>query len=166
MASSVNVRSVPVLIVGAPPHMLAVSLLIVEVFGIPSPKVPTEIVQFPHLRSQGVVASRHSPFVCRRMRELQDDKLPCHGSGKGDQRYSAQRKATVVAPRVSIGPAYARRPSSCVFGRLAPCYLRDLGGYSVVYRVAHHQQQGRPALVHQLFQCQHRFPGNSSNMHI
>ena len=113
---AVHVRSVIVVIVGAPLHVLAVSLLIVEVFGIPSPKVPTEIVQFPHLRSQGVVASRHSPFVCRRMRELQDDELPCREPSKGDQRYSAQRKATVVAPRVSIGPAYAQRPSSCVFG--------------------------------------------------
>jgi hypothetical protein len=34
----------PVVIVGAPPHVLAVSLLIVEVFGIPSSKVPTEIL--------------------------------------------------------------------------------------------------------------------------
>ena len=51
-------------------------------------------------------------------------------------------------------------------GRLAPCYLRDLGGYSVIYRVAQHQQQGRPALAHHLFQCQRRFPGNSSNVHI
>ena len=32
-------------------------------------------------------------------------------------------------------------------GRLAPCYLRDLGSYSVIYRVAQHQQQGRPALA-------------------
>ena len=53
-------------------------LLIVEVFGIPSAEVPTEIPQFSHLRSRGVVASRHSPIVCRRVRELQDDKLPCH----------------------------------------------------------------------------------------
>ena len=75
------------------------------------------------------------------MRELQDDKLPCHGFGKGESLgFSAQRKATVVAPRVLIGPAYARRPSSCVFGRLAPCYLRDLGGDSVIYRVAQHLQ--------------------------
>ena len=86
------------MIVGAPRHVLAVSLLIVEVFGIPSSKVPTEIVQFPHLRSQGVAASRHSPLVCRRMRELQDDKLPCHGFGKGESLgFSAQRKAIVVA---------------------------------------------------------------------
>jgi hypothetical protein len=129
--------------------VLAVSLLIVEVFGIPSSQVPTEIVQFPHLRSRGVVAPRHSPLVCRRMRELQDDKLPCHGFGKGESLgFSARRKATVVSPRVLIGPAYARRPSSCVFGRLAPYYLRNLGGYSVIYRVAQHEQ------------------GNSSNMHI
>ena len=74
------------MIAGTPLHvnLLAVSLLIVEVSGIPSSKVPTEIRQLPHLRSQGVVASRHSPFVCRRMRELQDDKLPCHESSKGE----------------------------------------------------------------------------------
>ena len=81
------------MIVGTPLHvnLLAVSLLIVEVFGIPSSKVPTEIRQSQHLKSRGVVASRHSPFVCRRMLELPDDKLPCHESSKGDQRYSAQR---------------------------------------------------------------------------
>ena len=43
-SASVLVRSVPVVIVGAPPYVLAVSLLIVEVFGIPSSKVLTEIV--------------------------------------------------------------------------------------------------------------------------
>ena len=72
--------------------------------------------------------------------ELQDDELPCHGFGKGESLGIQCPKATVVAPRSSIGPAYARRPSSCVFGRLAPCYLRDLGGYSVIYRVAQHKQ--------------------------
>jgi hypothetical protein len=109
----VKLGSVPVVIVGTPLHVLAVSLLIVEVFGIPSSEVPTEIMQFPHLRSQGVVASRHSPLVCRRMLELPDDKLPSHESSKGDQRYSAQRKATVVAPRILIGPAYARSVKLC-----------------------------------------------------
>ncbi len=41
---SVLVRSVIVVIVGAPRHVVAVSLLIVEVFGIPSAEVPTEIL--------------------------------------------------------------------------------------------------------------------------
>ena len=64
--------------------------------------------------------------------ELQHDELPCHGFGKRESLGIQCPKAAVVAPRSSIGPAYAQRPSSCVFGRLAPCYLRDMGGYSVI----------------------------------
>ena len=71
--------------------------------------------------------------------ELQDDELPCHGFGKGESLRIQCPKAAVVAPRSSIG-RHTLNPSSCVFGRLAPCYLRNLGGYSVTYRVAQHKQ--------------------------
>ena len=52
---AVHVRAVIVVIVGAPRHVVS-GLLIVEVFGIPSAEVPSEILQFSHLRSRGVVA--------------------------------------------------------------------------------------------------------------
>jgi hypothetical protein len=41
LSASVKLGFVIVVIVGASLHVLAVSLLIVEVFGIPSSKVPT-----------------------------------------------------------------------------------------------------------------------------
>jgi hypothetical protein len=44
LSTSVKLRSVLVVIVGAPRHVLVISLLIVEVFEIPSSKVPIEIV--------------------------------------------------------------------------------------------------------------------------
>jgi hypothetical protein len=108
------------------------------------------------------------------MRELPDDKLPCHGSGKGGLEVQCPKKGNGSRPSRFKRAGIRSDARQVVLlggceppvGRSAPCYLRDLGGHSVIHRVAQHQQQGRPAPAHHLFQCQRRFPGNSSNMHI
>ena len=90
------------------------------------------------------------------MRELQDDELPCHRLGKGESLGIECPEATVVAPRVSIGPAFARPVN--VFLDEVPCYLRDLGGYSVIYRVAQHEQG-------LLVICTYKVTNSSNNNH-